>query len=267
MPRIDLLRPSYLNGLAPRDGLSLVPYLWNQCLVALDPGLGNSGTSLFDMSGNRNNASIVNADLSTVWDVDECGPSLNFNGATDYAIVPYFKGLDCDKYSISIWIKSTESGGNQGIVGRWQSASGSYSWLIHQGGSSLIWYYRTFSNLVVSFAGNNDGAWHHLCFTYDQIEARTYIDGVLRASVPQTVGGVYTTEPIVIGNYALTVSTTGQDWDGKWRAFGFWDRGLTANEVRLLASDPSIMYRLATSSRKSPVASGNRRRRILLGAF
>lgn len=250
MPRVDLIQPSYLNGFAPRDGRSIVPLLWNGCVIAMHPGLGITGNAiLYDWSGFGNHGTINNL-ATTGWANDEIGQVLELNATNDSIKIPYSESFASKTYSWSIWVKSTEVGGNLGLISRWQNDSGTYSWTVTWENTSVYWYQAGLTGLSSGTINQNDGKWHHLCGTYDKITTRIYMDGVQVASVANTSDYTVTTQSLVLGTYATT-----QDWDGKLSSFALWNRALLPNEVTLLASDPSIMYRLESLRLKMGIAS------------
>jgi hypothetical protein len=266
MPAVDSLRPSYLNGFAPRDGYPLNPGLWQGCVVALDPGLGITGNStLYDWSGLGNHGTITNL-ASTGWVVGECGYALEFNATSDYLKVPYNPTLAHTRYSWSIWVKSTETFTNRGLIGRWQNENGGeYSWAITWENTALYWYQRGLSGCSSGALNQNDGKWHHLAGTYEKTTTQFWFDGVAKGSIANNGNYTASFSSLVIGNYALSQGQP-TDWDGQWRSAAVWNRAITHNEVRTLATDPAAMYRIAPRSYRAVVAT-NRRRRMLLGAF
>ncbi len=237
--------PSYDSGyFSPANGgYAEHPQLWEGCVVAIDPGLGNTGNTLWDQSGYHNHGTLVNGETSA-WETDQHGTCLNLLGSTDYLSIPYSEMFASKRYSWSIWVKSTEAGSNRGLISRWQNVGGTYSWAVTWEGSTLIWYQAGLTNTLSGSVNCNDGKWHHLCGTYDKSNSRFYFDGVQSHAVANTGDYTASTQSIHIGNYALAAGIA-QDWDGKWRSFGKWNRTLTPGEVLALASDPSVMYRSA----------------------
>lgn len=232
-------QPSYNDGYhSPQSGFrGKNPNLWDGCVIAMDPGLGNTGAVLFDHSGYANHGTIV-GDLSLKWVTNDCGVCLDFPDTGDYINIPYSETFASQCYSWSIWVKSTEAGGNLGLISRWQNSGGTYSWVVTwEGAGGIYWYQAGLSQVSGTTVVVNDGKWHHLCGTYDKTAAKLYCDGIEKHSVANTGNYTATTQPLVLGTYA-----TSQDWDGQLRAFAFWNRGLSPGEVRELASDPAAMY-------------------------
>jgi hypothetical protein len=238
--------PNYNDGYhSPQSGFKGKNLsLWEGCVVALDPGLGNTGTTVFDHSGNANHGTLTNL-ASTGWAVSEQGLCLEFDATNDYLKVPYHESLAHNCYSWSIWVKSTYAGGNRGLIGRWQNeSSGQYSWAITWENTSLYWYQRGLTGFGSGTLDQNDGKWHHLAGTYDKNVTQFWLDGVAKGSVANTGNYTASTSSLVIGNYALAVSGTGQDWDGQWRSAAIWNRALSPGEICELASDPAAMYQV-----------------------
>lgn len=240
-------QPSYNDGYhSPQSGFKgKNPNLWDGCVIAMDPGLGNTGAVLFDHSGYANHGTIV-GDLSLKWVTNDCGICLDFPDTGDYVNIPYSETFASQCYSWSIWVKSTETGGNLGLISRWQNVGGTYSWVVTwEGAGGIYWYQAGLTQVSGTTVVVNDGKWHHLCGTYDKTAAKLYCDGIEKHSVANTGNYTATTQPLVLGTYA-----TSQDWDGQLRAFAFWNRGLSPGEVRELASDPAAMYQVGKNSQR-----------------
>lgn len=233
--------PNYNEGYySPASGFcGENPQLWDGCVIALDPGLGNTGATIWDHSGYHNHGTLTGT-LATHWVTDSCGMCLDFPDSGDLINIPYSETFASKTYSWSIWIRSSETGTNLGLVSRWQNSGGTYSWVVTwEAGGGIYWYHNGLSTVAGSTVVVHDGSWHHLCGTYDKATTKLYLDGVEKHSVANTGDYNPTTQPLVLGTYATT-----QDWDGKIRGFAFWNRGLSAAEVLALATDPSVMYRL-----------------------
>jgi hypothetical protein len=72
------MQPSYQSGFyAPGRGVAKHPELWRGCVGAWNPGLGNTGLSLRDWSGNQNNGTLTNG---PTWGVSDGRQALDFDG-------------------------------------------------------------------------------------------------------------------------------------------------------------------------------------------
>jgi hypothetical protein len=99
------MQPSYQSGFyAPGRGVAKHPELWDGCVGAWNPGLGNTGLSLRDWSGSQNNGTLTNG---PTWGVSEGRQALTFDGVNDFVdfsnvgspIIP----ATAD-FSISMWV-------------------------------------------------------------------------------------------------------------------------------------------------------------------
>lgn len=83
-----MIRGSYYNGFAPRDGMPLYPSLWQGCIGAWAPCLGPTGLTLRDWSAYRNHGTLTNMDPATDWALSGGAHALNFGGSNRYVVIP-----------------------------------------------------------------------------------------------------------------------------------------------------------------------------------
>jgi len=179
--------PKSLTGLTDLDA-------WYRCGEA--PGDSATGT-IFDLSGNSNDLAATNmevADIQTVtprpfWNL----LSLGFDGV-DERLYSSPAG-NCpiydrnDTFSVSLWMKSSAAS-FVCLIGK-QIGSGNYrGWGIFQNPTVAGEFYVAMFNTLGSNqqavrttgGGWADGAWHHVCVTYDGSSAAAgiliYVDGV-----------------------------------------------------------------------------------------
>jgi hypothetical protein len=71
-----MANPTYQSGFyAPGRGTAKYPELWDGCVGAWNPGLGNTGLVLRDWSGNQNNGTLTNG---PTWGVSDGRQALDF---------------------------------------------------------------------------------------------------------------------------------------------------------------------------------------------
>lgn len=130
-------------------------------------------------------------------------------------------------YTLEIWIKTTNSFGDTGLLGRWDGNGAFLFWandsalqVVH-GGSSRPQY-----------NGNlRDGTWHHIVGTYDSLlvsnQAKLYIDGTLISEVgvsaPGNPGGI----PFEIGGY----NGNGKALGGLLNYAAYYGKALNATQI------------------------------------
>jgi hypothetical protein len=97
------MNPTYQSGFyAPGRGTAKYPALWDGCVGAWNPGLGNTGLSLRDWSGNQNNGVLTNG---PTWGVSGGRQALSFDGVNDYVGLSTFSGLPTIEgdQTMSLW--------------------------------------------------------------------------------------------------------------------------------------------------------------------
>jgi len=225
-----ILPASYLNGFAPRDGQPLYPSLWTGCVGGWNPGLGPTGLALRDWSGLGNNGTltgnvshgILGGKASLIYD----------SGTTTISSRSYSV-----PYTLSMWFHPT-------------AASASYGTLISTGTSDGVWYYSN-SRLTFYYSGADHFSdlgrvvqyqWNHFALVANDTAWRFIVNGV--------------SETPVIVNHNLPMTTFGNDPGSEIFRGGIGDtriynRALSPNEIRLLATRPGIAYEMAPRRRSS----------------
>jgi len=190
----------------------------------------NTGTS----SG-MTQANLVQSDLSFTTSYSPY--SFDFDGATDYIrILPFGTGMNLsDSWSVSIWINTTTTLGNKGILTS-RNASTPYDFFsfgpkTKSNGKIETWLegigYTELTPVI------NDGNWHHLTFAYDHssttikvytdnsesYSSTSYDNGTGR--VLETIGAAYTS----------------WYWIGKLSNLSVWNKQLSSTEVSEIYSE------------------------------
>ena len=84
----------------------------------------------------------------------------------------------------------------------------------------------------------NDGIWHHVVVTYDQVNLRLYIDGVEEKTDATIATPETNTQPLNIGKNPLTFKKA--YYDGYMDEVYVWNNDLTAGEVLALYQSDTI---------------------------
>ena len=137
------------------------------------------------------------------------GFSLRFDDTGNYAGVPHTAELNAFPLTVTAWVKTSQTTGQQGLVNKYvaNSLNGWNVFLLN--GGVRAWYFANNSRFV--WDGSNgldggfiaDGAWHHIAFTVDAAGGRLYVDGVLRASRAWSgaAGAATTAQEMRFGSY------------------------------------------------------------------
>jgi concanavalin A-like lectin/glucanase superfamily protein len=147
--------------------------------------LGNPGDGTYSNTG----ALTLGEPGALVGDADT---SVLFSAAGDgYVNIPHDNAFSISNITLEAWIKTTDAGStfNKDIIDRddgdirWYqfalSDSGELVIAIWTGGGTLVFIVSTGASL-------NDGAWHHVVATYDQVDLRLWSDGVNIDTLPET---------------------------------------------------------------------------------
>src|SRR3990170_235750 len=152
----------------------------------------NEGSGLVaqDSSMNGNHGTLNGA---VAWTVGKSGSALSFNGGSDRVLVPDAPSLDITgQITIAAWIKQKTTD-TQYIVkkGRIRSTDG-YELSLSYTGKVFVRFNQNSSGeaLKVMSASNyptGGATWMHVAATYDGLDIKLYINGVLEAVKPATL--------------------------------------------------------------------------------
>lgn len=167
----------------------------------------NSGTVAADMSGNGNTATLVG---SPSWVSGRVANALQFNGTSNYAVVPNSTSLTiANAITVMAWVKGPAAGVWQKVVGKGPDATEEYG-LYFKPGSGWCHIEAGISGgqRLMESGTIADNTWHQCVFTYDGTTMTLYVDGVVTASLAQT--GVINTsaESVSIGAEKTSTSQT-----------------------------------------------------------
>ena len=268
------MNPTYQSGFyAPGRGTALHPELWRGCVGAWNPGLGNTGLSLRDWSGNQNNGTLTNFALTgstSNWVPSKGGYALAFDGTNDWvsAVGPTL----LSEISITVWAKSISTASQNMVTRRLKAVFDDLNYVFAIDSTKFVFAFTAASNNyhvwtstgTASSLGVLDGNWHLLSavFTYgtgSSLEIR--VDGKAPIAGSWTSGTGNAThlnnpsETFAIGKELYSPSNF---WNGQLGEMRIYNRRITPNVNTLLASRHGIAYERAPRKFYSlPAAAGN----------
>ncbi len=187
-----------------------------------------------DSSGNGNNGTITGAPTYTAG--GKVGAALKLNGTADYVDCGTAASLDItDQVTLSAWIKpgNFANSAYQTFVGK-----GDKSYCIQHTNGNVIqffvyygstWY--TANSTAVTSTMNN--SWHHVAGTFDGVQLRLYLDGVVVASTLRTGTIATTTFTASIGRNS---EQSGRLLNGEIDEVRIYRGALPTTEVKKLAN-------------------------------
>jgi hypothetical protein len=260
--------PSYRSGFySPRrGGTPKYPSLWEGCVGAWAPSLGQTGSRLFDQSTYGSHGTLQNMDPATDWVVSGGKGALDFNGTDDYVEMPLQKTNGLNFLSVSCWVNfdsvaNNATGGR--ILGKWFGAN--LSWLVAQkdnNGQRFLFAAQNPSGFTVYEATSNvlsTGQWYHLACTFKNASVRLFRDG------PEIASTAVLTAATTIGDYSSN-ARFGSQGSGDPSFLGLLDdvriynRILSDGEIRTLALRRGIAFeranrKLSVSTAAAPTGS------------
>lgn len=186
-----------------------------------------------DSSGNANNGTLVG---SPVWaTAGRIGGALTLDGIDDYVNCGNGESLNItDTITLAAWVKTDDSGnsehnpyvvkGDQSYALKHNSGN-TLEFFIYDGG----WYAVNSEVLTADF----NGAWHHVAGTYDGVQLKLYLDGVLVNSALHTGAISSTTYDVNIGRDA---QNTDRLYDGLIDDVRIYHGVLPTSEIVKLAN-------------------------------
>lgn len=138
--------------------------------------------------------------------------------------------------TVAVWVKTTNTA-RQGIATWGNSGTFSRNTFVVNGNGTVRFEYQGGGQNSTTTV--NDGAWHHIAYTYDGANIKVYIDGVLDFTRPETRinTGVAGDRQITIGSEgASDGSLTFRPYSGAMDDFKLYNRALTDAEITALAT-------------------------------
>ena len=188
-----------VTGESLRD-LSLVGY-WK-----FDEG---SGTTAADSSGNGNDGTLLDGNLSNAdgntpprWTNGTFGGAVKFDGLDDYVVIPNSSVFNLDTFTIEAWVRVDKYSSSSNIdilLREWNvlrffvNNQHKFGVVVQMDGTGRGFYHPTLIN---------EGQWYHLAAVVQSGKQAVYVNGV------ESIQGTYTytsllknTKPLIIGGY------------------------------------------------------------------
>jgi len=211
---------------------------WTNDLVAYWP----FDNDILDKSGNGNNGINYGATFVS----GKINESLNFDGINNYVEVADSVSLDItNQITVEGWIKLNSFSQRPTIAGKWRDINGvnerGYLLTVTTDGNPLFYISTTGTNYPKAGSSPlSTGQWYHLVGTYDGINIKLYVNGVLSATTPQ-VGNIYlNNESLLIGANDGWGGTTRKFTNGLIDEVKIYNRALDAIEILEHNGDVSI---------------------------
>ena len=128
--------------------------------------------------------------------------ALEFDGTDDYAVVESYTFPS--QITIEAWYKPGIDQGDRGIVGDYFVPNGA---LLAQSGSDkgkvISFVINENTSIVRGTTATEPGTWYHIAGTYNEQEAKLYVNGILEGTVSKTGPVVTPSNRFLFGTYDL----------------------------------------------------------------
>ncbi len=251
----SLIQPAYHQGFARHAGEAAKPHLWRGKVYHVEPALGPSGNTLYDICPRKTNTTLV---ATPTWTPGTRGYQIELNGSSQYFQTGVERigntGLFCDaneSFSISAWYIVIGTEGT--IMSRAGGTGTSRTFQVYiEGTTNMRSFIRGAGTLVSSSHSSN--IWRNLTVTWDRTTARLYLNGLFLTDLSDIIGAAEESQNINFGS-----RTSGSFiLQGNLGGCRIWDtRAISPNEIWELFINPWADLRLRRPVYKAPeVAAG-----------
>jgi hypothetical protein len=239
-----IVTPGFKSGFySPRrGGVPKYPALWNGCIGAWCPSLGQTGLSLIDSSLKRNHGTLTLMDPATDWVASDGKIALDLDGVNDTVVIPAIQISNSGPLTMVAWLNRRSSNASNYHIA-FTIGDGTGARTIWIGNHITTGYYgcshgEGASDLQSTTVGGT--GWHCLAITKAGTAFTGYLDG---KSIGQySTANTLATTNITIGNYGVGSFY----FDGFIDDYRVYNRALSASELRLLSIRRGIAYELST---------------------
>ncbi len=214
-------------------------------------GLGRTVTNFCTATGNVLNGSTFGTALTPIFD---CAPppfvtpecNMVLNGTTDYAQAANNAAINLAQFSVGAYFKTTITGTVKSILLKdVDGTNNNYKLSISASNKAQISFVNTAFTTVSAIGATTvtDGNWHYAVGTFDGVNLKIYVDGVLEASTANA------TTPIT-GTNALNIGADNggiNKFNGSLDELSVWNRSISATEIislvgqRLLGNESGLV--------------------------
>lgn len=155
-------------------------------------------------------------------------------------------------WTVAVLFRAANVTGDKGLVNKGNSAGSQINYFLGITGNQPYASYTSATSTyksAVSATTVTANRWYHLCGTYDGASVKTYLDGVLVATLASALACQQTSDILTIGRTGIIA---GAYWSGQIDGPLVLSGALSAQEVATLAADPFALVRP-----RDPTGSGD----------
>jgi hypothetical protein len=220
--------------------------------------------TLRDWSGRANDGTLTNGPF---WVASQGKYAMSFDGTNDYVQSTALPFINQNPKTLAAWVRVDGGSGTDRFILSEDAKTdfGLGSTLRVNSANVFRGWGQDAKYLVDSTTSPVLGQWYHVALTYSGASGQNkmFVNGILENTVGVGVEDARSALPLQIGRWPATSSLY---FNGLIDDVRIYNRALSPNEIRTLATRCGIAWELSPRRRASLVAGFNRRRRLLVGA-
>jgi hypothetical protein len=198
----------------------------------------HSGTTASDSSAHGNDGTLVNMDPATDWVPGQIDGALEFDGATEYILVPHDPSLSLiNQLTVAAWIYKESTVGYDIAVnkGTWGN-NHNYRLGTLDDEITFGFYDGAWREFNTSGVDLQTDTWYHVAATFNNANnsVRVYLNGSEVNNWSPTEQPLTNTDDLYIGR-----TQSGEYWDGKLDDVRIYNRTLDQAEIQALYNEGS----------------------------
>jgi hypothetical protein len=197
----------------------------------------DSGTTASDSSCNGNEGTLINMDPDTDWVPGNIYGALEFDGGTEYVVVPHDPSLSLiNQLTVAAWIYKETTVGYDLVLSKGTSGDNQNYWFGTDDDKITFGFYDGGSKEFKFDANLQTDTWYHIAATFNNANdsVRIYLNGAEVDNWSPNEEPLTNTEDLYIGR-----SQYGEYWDGKLDDVRIYNRVLDQAEIQALYDEGS----------------------------
>lgn len=241
--------PSYRSGFySPRrGGAPKYPSLWEGCVGAWCPSLGQTGLTLRDESVYQNHGTLTNMHAASDWVVIGGKGALDFDGTNDYVTTDAgraLKSTGSGDATFAAFVRFKDTARADFLI--WKASSGTPDISLYSSGVSQLSLYVDASEINVSTTISTE-SFYHIAATKQGDSWALYVNGLLGGTMTKALSFSGHTDVIWFGsNHTAFSPLAAYNLNGNLDDIRIYDRALSQPEIRLLARRRGIAFERAS---------------------
>ena len=207
-----------------------------------------SGTTWTDLSGNNNDATLVNGPTFN----SANGGSIVFDGTNDSVTISGMSSFAPSAITFEVWFYNTPASGYKGLLDKGRDNFEGYSLAVNA--SKIIWKARVGSSNEFALDSDQyqDSIWTHAVGTYDGTDLKLYVNATLKTTTNAsgTLGS---------NSHGITIGSTNDNlyFDGRISQARIYSSALSASQVLHNYNATKSNYTLLTTNLVLHLDAGN----------